>query len=127
VIFLVAGISKASNASGIITVFAYDHIPTSLHPMLVWIVTCGEIVLGQALILGWAPRRTSLLAGAVLVIYTIQIAYLLMSAEAPTCNCVHLINQYKSARMSNLFALLRNMLMMTGVAGIVFFRKTDAE
>lgn len=114
VLLLIAGIQKAADASALLRVLEYDHVPHSMRESLALVIVSWEILLGQSLILGWGGRLVSWLTVLTLVVYCAQLGLLLGSAKAPDCACLKLWDQYRTARTSNLIGLIRNGALLAG-------------
>ena len=119
-VFLVAGIGKAADPRGLEEVLKFDGIQGSMLSLATSVIVMGEIALGQAMILGWGRRWLMLVAGAVILLYTLQLTYLLVSKGAPNCNCLRLIQAYQNARAAHASGLIRNAILFIGIASALY-------
>jgi uncharacterized membrane protein YphA (DoxX/SURF4 family) len=123
VVFLIAGIGKASDPSELTRVLEFDHVPESFRGAVLLLVVGAEIVLGQSLILGWGGRRILWATTTLLAVYIVQIVALLSSVHAPRCSCLQLVEAYQSARTSHISGLVRNALMFVALCFLLRRRK----
>jgi len=56
------------------TALLNPYLPTLMVPVIGWIVTIAEIVLGAALIIGFRIRETALISGTLLLFFAIAMA-----------------------------------------------------
>jgi uncharacterized membrane protein YphA (DoxX/SURF4 family) len=127
VLFLVSGFGKAADSAPLASVLAFDGFPQWAIPPLVWVIVLSEIVLGQAMVLGWGGVRTTLLAVGTLIVYTAQLGFLLTQADAPNCACLQLVQLYQSARESHIAGIVRNgiLLLALGFSASYAFRQVS--
>jgi uncharacterized membrane protein YphA (DoxX/SURF4 family) len=112
-LLLLTGFQKILGADGLRNVLAFDHFPRIFLTPLLWSIIILEIAIGLLLLI-W-PRRSILFAAIVLLaLYTIQIIYLLVSHNAPYCNCIGGVLAFQNARRGNLLSLARNIFLITG-------------
>lgn len=120
-IFVVAGFGKALDPASIQSVLAFDGVPEALHGPITWGVVCGEVWLGQTLVLGTAGPRCLLTTAALLGVCSIQLLVLLLSQKAPTCGCLSLLQSFESARVEHAVGIGRNTLLLA-VTGVLWLR-----
>lgn len=110
-----AAIAKAINSSSIVLVFLFDGLPNWSVKYLVWTLIACEIVLGGWLITG-AKRRWAILSViALFLIFTLQVGYLLVRTDAPTCGCIGKIMEFKEVRHNNIVSLGRNICLIAAL------------
>jgi prepilin-type processing-associated H-X9-DG protein len=89
---------------------------------LPWLIPLLEIALGFFLIAGIGLRKTLFVTIVVLVAFSVFLGLLLLNPYSPACNCMAWIKFSNDAWTNNLFALLRNLvlLLLVGVGiGVV--------
>ncbi|HEV2292587.1 MAG TPA: DoxX family protein [Tepidisphaeraceae bacterium] len=115
-IFLWAGVGKAHDPTRTQRVFAFDGVPQPLTEPLTYAVSVGEMILGLALVIGFAQRRAVMAAILVLFVYSVQLAYLIAANNPPKdCGCVMLLAKYASAKQAMVLGLVRNAVMAVGL------------
>jgi hypothetical protein len=125
-----AAILKLWDNSGVWDVLEFDGIPAILISPLIYILATGEAFLGLLLIalpsLKWGLWCTVGLLGA----YTLQLAWLAGSADAPGCACFGALEAYKNARTQNLIGIARNVCLALPLVCLLIWpvhRKPDVS
>ena len=108
---MLAGFEKAYDPTKIQRVLAFNGIPEALVPAAALIVWVGEIAIGLALLFAVARRRTITIAIFVLLLFSVQLAWLIVAQNAPDCACVDLLHKYQSAHQRLVTGLVRNAVM----------------
>jgi hypothetical protein len=75
------------------------------------VLTC-EGVLGTVLLLGVGRRWVLHTASVVLLVFSGQLVYLLMSKEPPSCGCLSWLNAFAEERHNTILGLVRNGLFV---------------
>src|SRR5215210_376240 len=78
-VFLWSGFEKAVDPARIQRVLAFDGIPSLLVPATALLVWTGEITIGVCLLFSVARLRTISIAIFVLLVFSVQLAYLIVS------------------------------------------------
>ncbi len=106
-------IIKIRDPFAVQTVLGFDRLPAALLTPAVWMIVAVELILG-ALLLGFIllKRASLVVAIGLLTIYSIQLAYLLLSKDAPSCGCIYGEIEYQQARRANLLSLIRNICLI---------------
>ena len=110
-----AAVQKALDLEPLLRVLQFDGVPRHLAVPLARGIVIAEAGLGAALLLLIRPIETRVAAIALLILFTVQLGALSMSAKAPDCGCVKLWKAHESAQRENLFSLLRNSLLLSGL------------
>jgi uncharacterized membrane protein YphA (DoxX/SURF4 family) len=119
--FLVsAGVAKAHNSYDLRSVLLFDGFSRWMIPPLVWSVVLSEIVLGLLLFFRIAQKTVAIITIAVLVLYSLQLGYLLAFTNSPSCACLGRIKQYQSGRTTSSLGLARNSLMIGSLLWVMY-------
>jgi hypothetical protein len=111
-LFLYAGAKKFWDPTKTHRVLAFDGVPGSLVVPMTHVVWLGEVVLGLLLVIGIAKRRAIVATILVLLVYSLQLAYLFMADNPPKdCACVALFAKYASAKQQLVIGLVRNAVL----------------
>jgi len=106
-------IVKIRDPYAVQTVLRFDVLPAALITPAVWTIIAVEMVLGALLLSFVILKRTSLIMSiALLSVYSIQLGYLLLSTDAPSCGCIYGEIEYEQARRANFLGLLRNICLI---------------
>lgn len=109
--FLWAGMGKMWNPASTHRVFAFDGVPQPLIEPLTHIVWIAEVILALLLLSGIARRRAVMATIFVLLVYSLQLAYLIAANNPPEdCGCA-LMEKYGSAKQGMVLGLARNAVM----------------
>ena len=110
-------IVKIRDPYAVQTVLRFDVLPAALITPAVWTIISVELLLG-ALLLGFIIlKRASLISTIVLLsLYSIQLGYLLLSTNAPSCGCIYGEIEYEQARHANFLGLGRNICLIIPAA-----------
>jgi hypothetical protein len=112
-LFLYTSYQKIMSPDGLKTVLAYDHLPAMLIDPIAWMVIGLELALGAALLLFiWCRRGLLAISIGLLLLYVVQIGYLLLFSDAPTCSCIEGVIEFEHARKSNALSLARNVCLI---------------
>lgn len=111
-LFLVTAVQKALNSSGVERVLEFDGVPQTLTQPMVSIIIVIEAFLGVVLLLRPALKPVLDATMLLLTVYTLQLACLTASSEAPGCACLAAWESYKSARLQNLLGIGRNVCLI---------------
>lgn len=111
-LIVVAALGKALDSSGLERVLRFNGIPEFLLPAASIFVFATELTIGTWMIVQRNAKK-SLVAGIfIMIVFTLQIGWLLLGTDAPSCNCLGLWQSYHHARADNLSALYRNLLIL---------------
>jgi hypothetical protein len=112
VLFAFRGIQKIVSPEPLYTVLRFEHVPERLLQPITATVISVEILLGLLLII--RPHRRWVLGATMglLIVYTVQILYLLIAHDAPSCGCLEGVVLFESARRENLLSLIRNLCLI---------------
>lgn len=111
-VFIWAGVQKAIDPSKIIRVLEFDGLPHVLAVAGAHVVWVGELLLGLLLCAGLWPRRVMTASIVVLLVFSVQLAYLIVAQNPPDdCGCVIIWEKYRDARLNMTIGLIRNALM----------------
>src|SRR5687767_23649 len=110
--------TKALDESGVARVLEFDRVPGRVVPALVSLVIIVETTLGLLLIL--RPKLKWVLDAAMvlLAVYTVQLAYLFASRDAPACACLGQWQAYHAARFENAMGVGRNVCLMLALVWV---------
>lgn len=125
-LFLLTAMQKSLDSSGVERVMEFNGLPQALISPLVSAVIVIEAFLGVVLLLRPMLRPVLLSAAALVGVYTLQLAYLASSAEAPGCACLAAWESYQSARTQNLLGVARNVCLTLPLLWIVSQLKRPA-
>ena|SRR5712691_8469367 len=120
-LFLYAGLLKAIDASDLLRVLGYYRLPDALAGVVVWAVTLGEVALGTLLLLKPLSKPLLYTLAAILIIYSVNLGILLSSEHAPSCGC--LMQEYEQGRQGKIVGLVRNCVLMAGIACAIFLTR----
>lgn len=113
IIFIVAFIQKLRGRASIAEVLRFDGFPEASIVPLEWSIVGVELVLGILLLAFiFLKRLTMLAATALLLIYSIQLGYLLLTPDAPDCGCLDKVANAAEAHRANLVSLVRNVCLI---------------
>ncbi len=89
-VFIYASLDKLSHPDGFAqAVYHYRMVPmTLLHPFAL-LLPMVELVLGIALILGWARRGAALLGGTLSLVFIVALSIALARGLDISCGCFH--------------------------------------
>jgi hypothetical protein len=110
-LFLYTGITKAIDPSRTHRVFTFDGVPEPLIAPLTHVVWSAEVALALILLIGIARRRAVVATILVLLVYSVQLAYLIAAQDPPDCSCVLLHAKYASAKQALVLGLVRNAIL----------------
>lgn len=111
-LLIYSGFRKAYDPSLLGTVLYFDGFPLKFLEPAVWLVTFVEVLIGIALISGFGGNFTRWLTCALLVVFTLQLACLVMFKEPPDCGCPSLLKAFLSNRQSAVFGIIRNLFFI---------------
>jgi uncharacterized membrane protein YphA (DoxX/SURF4 family) len=121
ILFIYAGLRKATDASELSRVFEFYRFPRTAIEMSVWAVTLGEVALGTLLLLKPLSKPLLYTLTGILIIYSVNLGILLSSEQAPSCGC--LMQEYEQGRHGKIVGLVRNCVLVTGIAGAIFLTR----
>jgi hypothetical protein len=104
-------VQKILRSAALHTVLQFDHLPEKLIAPTTWTIIAVEISIG-ILLLTWPRKRILSAAIVLLLLYTVQIIYLLITHNAPNCNCLGGVLAFENARRANFLSLTRNLLLV---------------
>ncbi len=110
-VFLYAGAHKAWDLTRTMRVLEFDGLPAPLVAPLANALWAIEVAVGLALLLGFARRRVIGAAVLLLLIFSVQLAYLIAAQNPPDCACPGLAMNFRSAKNTMVFGLVRNAVM----------------
>lgn len=115
-LFIWAGVQKAIDPGKIIRVLEFDGLPHLLAVAGTHLVWVGEVVIGLLLCAGLWPRRVMMATIIVLLVFSLQLTYLIVAQNPPAdCGCVTIWQKYNDARLNMTIGLIRNALMAAGL------------
>ena len=114
-VFLWAGVQKLTDPSRIIRVLEFDGLTQTIGSLRfavigAYAVAIGEVTLGALLCIGLWKRRVAMAAIIVLLVFSVQLAYLIVS-QYPDCACITIWEKYRDARHNMTMGMIRNALM----------------
>ena len=111
ILFIFTAIQKIRLSTAMRATLLFDHIPEKMISPTLWLIIAVEIGLGILLLI-W-PRRQVIFASMILLtLYTLQIIYLLIMHNAPSCGCLTGVIAFQNARRANFLSLARNLLLL---------------
>lgn len=126
IIFIVAFIQKLRGRASIAEVLRFDGFPEAAIAPLEWSIVSIELVLGLLLVAFIVAKRlTMLVAAALLLVYSIQLGYLLLTPNAPACGCLDKVASAAEAHRDNLVSLVRNVCLIIPAIWTVMQIKPD--
>jgi uncharacterized membrane protein YphA (DoxX/SURF4 family) len=117
-VLLTAGCSKALNVGGLAQVPAFDGFPAYMYAPILYAIVLSELTMGTLLLLNLAGRRTLVAAASLLAIFTLQLGYLLLFEDAPSCSCFGKLQAFEAARVHASLGVIRNGCLLIGLAGV---------
>lgn len=126
IIFIVAFVQKLRGRASIAEVLRFDGFPEAAIAPLEWSIVSIELVLGLLLVAFIVAKRlTMLAAAALLLVYSIQLGYLLLTPNAPDCGCLDKVASAAEAHRANLVSLVRNVCLIIPAIWTVLQIKPD--
>jgi hypothetical protein len=117
--FLLAGVLKAYDSRDLRSLLLFDGFLDSYVPILAQGLILIELAVGLYLICGFGSMRAPQMGLALVIIYSLQLGFLLMFTEPPTCSCFGGLKLYNSTRHEAMFGFLRNAMIVCGLVWII--------
>jgi uncharacterized membrane protein YphA (DoxX/SURF4 family) len=120
VVFVWAGVQKLMDPTKIIRVLEFDGLTQRIGELRLSVagafgLGAFEVVLGALLVLGLWQRRVMMITIVTLLVFSIQLAYLMFAQNPPECGCVTLWKNFRDARSRATSGLIRNAAMAVGL------------
>lgn len=113
--FVYAGILKVMDHSRMLVVLEFDGFPPRIVQYVAWFVIGTEILMGAMLILLNPRPWLMVMAAIMLVIYSGQLLFLVLSKDAPPCGCMELgaaLRFRANEDHTNRLGLIRNAVLL---------------
>jgi uncharacterized membrane protein YphA (DoxX/SURF4 family) len=119
-LFIIAGLEKAGDASGLSRVLEFYRFSPALVTLSVWVVTLGEVVLGTLLVIQPLSRKLIYVLVGTLIFYSANLCILLFSEGAPSCGCGSLVFKYQEGRAEKIAGVVRNSVLLLGAGWALY-------